>query len=92
MTWASVLFGVIVATLIGAFFHLWRGGNLTRLIFYLFLSEVGFWVGQAVASNLAWKIGQYGQINFLLASLGSFLFLGGGYWLSSIPGEKTGKK
>ena len=35
MTIPAVLFGVLISTLYGAAFHLWRGGNLSKLSLYI---------------------------------------------------------
>ncbi|NPV76909.1 MAG: hypothetical protein HPY59_11115 [Anaerolineae bacterium] len=82
MTLASIGFGLVVATLIGALFHLWKGGGLKDLLLYLILSWIGFWVGQAWGANLGWKFGKYGQLYLLFATVGSVFFLFVGYWLS----------
>jgi hypothetical protein len=37
MTVPAVVFGFFVATLYGAFFHLWKYGGLLRLLLYLSL-------------------------------------------------------
>jgi hypothetical protein len=52
MSLPSILFGVLLSTLYGAAFHLWRGGGLGRLVLYLVLGWIGFWAGQILASSL----------------------------------------
>lgn len=82
MTFASIIFGFIIATLIGAVFHLIRGGSIKLLSLYILLSWIGFWVGQILADQLAWKYGRFGPLNLVAAVLGGILFVVGGYWLS----------
>jgi len=82
MTLASFGFGLVIATLAGGLFHLWRGGSLKDLLLYLILSWIGFWIGQALGANLGWRFGKFGQLYLLFAVLGSVFFLVTGYWLS----------
>lgn len=82
MTLPTFLFGVLLSTLYGAAFHLWRGGNAGRLLLYLLLAWAGFWVGQIAASRLGWTFLSLGPLHVGMASLTSFIFLGLGYWLS----------
>ena len=42
MNISSYLFGWILATLLGAIFHLWRDGGIGSLLLYLLLSWGGF--------------------------------------------------
>ena len=84
MTFPSFLLGVIIATLYGALFHLWRGGGLGRLFLYLVLSWFGFWAGHFAASALGWRFVALGLLNLGMATLGSVLFLFVGHWLSQV--------
>ena len=84
MTLPSTLFALIVATFIGAFYHLIRGGGFWRLIFYLFLSALGFTVGHLVGLWRGWILFPFGSLNLGLSSLGSILLLALGDWLSRI--------
>ncbi|MEX1143281.1 MAG: hypothetical protein WEC16_00440 [Anaerolineales bacterium] len=81
MTLPSLVLGAIVATLLGAAFHLWRGGGLGRFLLYLFLAWLGFWVGHFLASQFDVAFFSIGPLYLgvgVLASLG-LLFLG--HWL-----------
>ena len=84
MTIPSLLFGILISSFYGVAFHVWRGGGAGRLILYLILSWIGFWTGHTVAEYLDWSLMDLGPINFGLATLFSFLFLLGGYWLSQV--------
>jgi hypothetical protein len=88
MTLPAFIFGGFVATLIGALFHLWRGGNLGRLLLYVALSWVGFWIGHLLASLLGWGFINIGPLHLGMSLLGCLIFLGVGYWLSLIQVEK----
>lgn len=80
-----LLLGLIISILYGSLFHLWRGGGPARLLYYLILSVLGFWAGHFLASYLDLRFDSLGQIHLGTASLGSLLFLIGGYWLA--PGR-----
>ena len=83
----SLVLGFILSTLYGALFHLWRGGNAGRLLLYLLLAWIGFWLGQLIASYLDITFDTLGQLHLLFATLGSLIFLIIGYWLSLIQAE-----
>lgn len=75
MTLPSLLMGFLISSLYGALFHLVRGGDFTRLMFYLFLSWVGFALGHILANLLGWVLYPIGPLNFGTATIGSILFL-----------------
>ena len=91
MSTPVLLLGMIVSTLYGAAFHLWRGGKAGRLLLYLVLSWVGFWAGHLIASLLGWTFDALGQLHLGTATLGSLLFLFVGYWLSLVEVERRPK-
>jgi hypothetical protein len=88
MNLPSILFGVVISTLLGAAFHLLRGGGLGRLILYLVLGWVGFWAGQILAMQLGWGFGTLGSLHLGTAILTGLVFLGIGYWLSLVEVER----
>ncbi len=85
MTAPSLLLGLVISLLYGAIFHLLRGGSLGRLILYLLLGFIGFWTGQLVAEYSSWTVFSIGPLHIGLASIFSWVFILGGYWLSLIP-------
>jgi hypothetical protein len=89
MTLPALIFGGLVATLLGALFHLWRGGNFGRLVLYIILSWIGFWIGQLAAGVVGWGIINVGPLHLGMSILGSLIVLGIGYWLSLIQMDKT---
>lgn len=84
MTIPSFLFGILISSLYGALFHLLRGGGLGRLLLYVILAWAGFWAGQYLAGQIGWTFLSLGPLHLGMATLGSLVFLGIGYWLSLI--------
>lgn len=82
MTLPSFVLGAILASIFGAAFHIWRGGSGMRLLLYMALAWTGFWGGHWIAQQLGWTVFTLGPLNIGLASLGSWLVLSLGYWLS----------
>jgi hypothetical protein len=89
MTIPSVVFGFLVATLLGAAFHLWRGGGLGRLLLYLILAWIGFWAGHLIGDALGLAFGAVCPLHFGMAVLGALVTLGFGYWLSLIRDDEV---
>jgi uncharacterized membrane protein YeaQ/YmgE (transglycosylase-associated protein family) len=88
MSIPSLLLGFVLSTLYGALFHLWRGGHAGRLLLYLVLAWIGFWLGQFIAGYLNVSFDIYGQLHLIIATLGSLIFLAVGYWLSLVQVER----
>jgi uncharacterized membrane protein YeaQ/YmgE (transglycosylase-associated protein family) len=87
MSLPSILFGLVISTLYGAIFHLWKDGGLGRLFLYLILGWAGFWLGQFLAERMGWTFASLGSLHLGLATAGSVLFLAVGYWLSLVQIE-----
>ncbi len=88
MSIPTLLLGLILSTLYGALFHLWRGGNAGRILLYLILAWIGFWFGQLLGNLFKISFDTLGQLHLVAASLGSLVFLVIGYWLSLVQVEK----
>ena len=88
MTLLAVLFGLLISTLYGVVFHLWRGGRAGRLALYLILGWAGFWLGQLIATQLGWTFASLGTLHLGMATFVSAIFLFGGYWLSLVQVER----
>jgi hypothetical protein len=84
-----ILIGVVISTLYGAAFHLYKGGGLGRLIFYVLLAWCGFWLGQYIATQLEVSIYRFGTLNLVIATLFSVGFLFLGHWLSLIDSGRN---
>lgn len=82
MTLPSILFGVVIALLVGALYHFLRDGGGWRLLLYLGLSILGFAVGQLLGAWRGWNYFMFGSLNLGMGVAGSILFLVGGEWLS----------
>ncbi len=90
MTIPILVFGVLLASLYGAAFHLWKDGGLGRLILYIVLSWVGFALGDWTGGALGWTFGSVGSLHVGMATIGSVIFLLAGHWLSLIQVENPG--
>jgi uncharacterized membrane protein YeaQ/YmgE (transglycosylase-associated protein family) len=88
MSVPTLILGLILSTLYGALFHLWRGGNAGRLLLYLVLAWVGFWLGQLLGNILNLSFDTLGQLHLLSSTLGSFTLLFIGHWLSLVQADK----
>ncbi len=89
MTLPAFLFGLLVATLMGAVFHLWKGGGLGRIILYIGLAWLGFWGGHYLGGRLGWTFWNIGPLNFGMAILVGIVTIFVGYWLSLVSQEST---
>ena len=81
LTLPAALFGLVVATLLAAALHLWRGGKVKLLVLYIGCSWAGFWLGHFMGKALRWSFLQVGPIMFGMALLGCAAALAFGYWL-----------
>jgi hypothetical protein len=84
MSLPSIILAFLISSLYGTLFHLFRDGGLGRLILYLVLAWAGFAAGQLVGAWQGWVFLPLGPLNLGVATLGSALFLGLGYWLSLV--------
>jgi hypothetical protein len=84
MTLPSFLIGIVISSLYGAIFHLWRGGGFGRLILYIILAWIGFWIGHFAGDALGWSFASLGPLHLGTATLGAVIMLLFGYWLSLI--------
>ncbi len=89
LTLPAFIFGLLIASLYGAAFHLWKGGGPGKLFLYQVLSWAGFWLGQFIAMRVGISIGSVGPLRVGVATVGSLLFLFVGHWLSLIQLEES---
>ena len=92
MTTPVLVFGIVISTLMGAAFHLWRGGSAGKLLLYLILGWLGFWGGHFAGNLLGWTFGSIGQLRLGMAILSGLAFLAVGHWLSLTDGNKRPAK
>jgi hypothetical protein len=84
MTFPAILFGIFLSTAYGAAFHFWKGGSLNKLLLYVILAWLGFWIGHIVGGLIGWNFAAVGPINAGLATVGSAIFLLVGEWLGRV--------
>jgi len=70
-----VVLSLVIATLYGALFHLWRGRTIQELLTYWGAAVLGFASGQLLASAFAWPDVMIGELHFVAASVASLLFM-----------------
>jgi hypothetical protein len=87
MTLPTLLFGLLVALLYGAIYHLLRGGGFWRLLLFFSLSITGFVLGHWIGIWRQWTFIPLGALNLGLSTLGSFTLLVVGDWLSRIEAK-----
>ncbi|MEJ5225505.1 MAG: hypothetical protein WHV44_13700 [Anaerolineales bacterium] len=75
MTIPAFLFGLVLATLLGSVFHLWRGGDNRRLVIFLLLAQVGFWGGHVAAWYFDWQFADLGVLHLGAAVAGAVILL-----------------
>lgn len=92
MPFPSIVFGFVIATLLGAIFHLWRDGGLGKLILYLILSWVGFFAGHILSNISGFSFWDIGMLHVGSGILGSAVFLFVGHWLSNVDNQSKGKQ
>ena len=88
MSIPTIILGILISTLYGTGFHLWRGGQLGRLFLYIFLGWIGFWGGEWLANRLNLTFASVGSLHLGVATLASFALLLLGYWLSLVEVQK----
>ncbi|MGJ3240508.1 MAG: hypothetical protein ACFE0Q_17500 [Anaerolineae bacterium] len=69
------VFAFVVATLIGACFHLIFGGNARRLALFLLAAWVGFALGHAAGVSFAVALFPIGELRIVAAVAGALFTL-----------------
>ena len=85
MTLPSLLFALLIALVLGAFYHFIRGGDATHLLTYLLMSVLGFTVGHLVGLWRGWVFFPLGPLNLWMEIAGALIFLVLGDWLVHLP-------
>jgi hypothetical protein len=70
-----MIFGLLIASLYGAFYHLVRGGGLGRLLLFVIFGWAGFALGHLVGAWRGWVFLPVGELNLGLSTLGSLVLL-----------------
>ncbi len=84
MTVPALLFGILVSTLMGAALHLITGGRPWKLVLFIILAWIGFWLGNYIGGKLGMEFLMIGPLYFGAALVVAAIFLLVGYWLSRI--------
>ncbi|HNB88685.1 MAG TPA: hypothetical protein PLD33_18655, partial [Anaerolineales bacterium] len=92
MTLPTILFALVVALLLGAMYHFFRGGGGWRLMLFFGLSILGFALGQLLAMWQGWRILMFGSLDLGMGGVGSLLMLVTGEWLSRIDVKEIKKE
>jgi hypothetical protein len=77
-----LVFGSMIAVLIGSVVHLIAGGKLIRLIFCMLFAWLGFWIGNFTSTRFGINILRFGQIDYGSSIIFSIIFSIFGFWLS----------
>lgn len=88
MTIPFILFALLISLVLGAFYHLIRGGDWSHLLAYLVMSTLGFAAGHFVGIWREWKFFVAGPFNLGMEIVGALLFLALTDWLLHLP-QKT---
>ncbi len=91
MTLPAILFSLLIALLYGALYHLIRDGGFWRLVLFCFLSLFGFALGYLIGLWRGWVWLPLGTINLGVCTIGSFLVLLLGDWLTRFDAGRESK-
>lgn len=91
MNISSYLFGFILATLLGALFHLWRDGGILRLLLYLVLAWIGFSIGHWASGSVGFNFMSVGPVNLGGGIIGSVVFLFLGHWIGQMESDLSSR-
>ncbi|HET7010093.1 MAG TPA: hypothetical protein VFI11_04905 [Anaerolineales bacterium] len=75
MSGPTIYLALLISTLIGAAFHLLRGGTLARMLLYVSTAWVAFFAGNWVSHLLHWELGRIGNLNLFPAILATLIGL-----------------
>jgi len=84
----TITLGFVIATLLGAFFHLVLGGDVRRLALFLMSSWVGFGIGHLGGVLLNFRLFNIGALHILPALFGAVTLLIFAHILSSRRTDK----
>ena len=84
-----LLFALLLALLLGAFYHFIRDGGPGHLLAYLLASVVGFAAGHFIGVWRGWAFFIWGPYNFGMEAAGALIFLVITDWLLHLP-PRTG--
>jgi hypothetical protein len=88
MTIHAILLAFVIASLLGALYHLIRGGSLRRLGLFILASNLSFFLGHVLSEILHWQLLRLGSINLFPAMLATILGL---ILTTALAGEEVAK-
>lgn len=71
----NFVFSLIIATLLGAAFHLIAGGNARRLVLFLVSAWVGFTLGQIAGDAFEISLFRIGDLRIVPATIGALFMI-----------------
>jgi hypothetical protein len=86
MTIHAILLAFVIATLLGALFHLIRGGSVRRLGIFILSANLSFFLGHVLSEIIHWQLLRLGSINLFPAMLATILGL---ILTTALAGEET---
>lgn len=88
MTLASVVFGLVIASIPACLANFLFAGNGRKLLVLNLFAWVGFFAGQAVAMWRGWSFLKTGPLILGVDLLFCLAFVGLGYWLTNFQPAK----
>ena len=77
-----LIFGSLIALLIGSTIHLIAGGKFIRLFFSMIFSWIGFWIGNYFSNYFSFQVFKLGIIDYGSAVICSICLGIFGFWIS----------
>ena len=77
-----LIFGSMIAVLIGSAVHLIAGGKLIRLVFCAAFALIGFWLGNFISIRTGFDLLRYGTVDYGVSIISSIFVSVFGFWLS----------
>jgi hypothetical protein len=75
MTIHSIILSFVLASLLGAVFHVLRGGSLRRLGLHLLAANLSFFIGHWLSELIHWQLLRIGAINLFPSVLATIIGL-----------------
>lgn len=59
----TIIFGFVLSTLEASFYHLIRGGHISKYLLLIAFSWTGFWIGHFAGENFGWTLFSTGLLH-----------------------------
>jgi hypothetical protein len=89
MTIHSIILSFVLASLMGAGFHLLRGGSFRRLGLHLLAANLSFFLGHGLSELIHWQFLRVGAINLFPSALATTIGL---ILTTALAGEEPEKE